>query len=101
MSLEAQLFDDDFIKTNTVDLKKEIFLWTKNVFKIIFIQKFLFENDLDEGSEFEQTKIINKRFILRVKEKLDKKRIFKNRILHSGFYLLSANTYYTIFKHVH
>ena len=25
MSLEAQLFDDDFIKTNTEDLKKEKF----------------------------------------------------------------------------
>ena len=39
---------------------------------MIFIQKFVFKNDLDEGSEFEQTKIINKRFILRVKEKLEK-----------------------------
>ena len=29
MSLEAQLFDDDFIKTNTEDLKKEKFYWEK------------------------------------------------------------------------
>ena len=42
---------------------------------MIFIQKFVFKNDLDEGSEFEQTKIINKRFILRVK-KTRKKRDF-------------------------
>ena len=33
MSLEAQLFDDDFIKTNTEDLKKEIFLLRKSVSK--------------------------------------------------------------------
>ena len=40
---------------------------------------FLFENVLDERSEFERTKIINKRFILRVKKKLEKKRIFKKQ----------------------
>ena len=72
MSLEAQLFDDDFIKKKHRRFKKRNFFVEKKCIKMIFIQKFVFKNDLDEGSEFEQTKIINKRFILRVKEKLEK-----------------------------
>ena len=57
MSLEAQLFDDDFIKKKHRRFKKRNFFVEKKCIKMIFIQKFVFKNDLDEGSEFEQTKI--------------------------------------------